>query len=60
MSYGQERTHQPHRTRSYAGTYYEGVEDRGIRLEVITVPRERHELAFHSMPTSQRHDHQED
>ncbi|MDR0358304.1 MAG: hypothetical protein LBJ87_02410 [bacterium] len=37
------------------GTLYVGTDDRGIELEVITVPRGADELVVHSMPTGDRY-----
>ena len=38
-----------------AGLWYEGLDDRGVELEVITVQRGNNETVVHSMPTNLRH-----
>ena len=38
------------------GLWYEGVDDRGIALEVGTVQRGADEMVIHSMPLDHRHD----
>ena len=37
------------------GTLYEGVDDRGIELEVITVMERGEPTMIHAMPTADRH-----
>lgn len=37
------------------GLLYTGMDDRGVELEVITVPRHGTETVVHSMPTAYRH-----
>lgn len=39
-----------------AGLWYEGIDDRGVLLEVGTVQRGANEQVFHAMPVEHRHD----
>jgi hypothetical protein len=41
--------------RGKPGVLYVGMDNRGIELEVITVPYQGGEKAIHSMPTGERH-----
>ena len=38
-----------------AGLWYQGLDDRGVEIEVITVQRGRNETVVHSMPINLRH-----
>jgi len=38
------------------GTWYEGIDDRGIEIEVGTTGQAPNEKVVHSMPTEYRHD----
>jgi hypothetical protein len=42
-----------------AGTWYEGTDDRGIRLEVGTVQRGADEMVIHAMPSGYRYSKEE-
>ena len=38
------------------GLWYEGIDDRGVTLEIATVTRKGTEWIFHAMPADQRPD----
>jgi hypothetical protein len=45
--------------RGEVGTEYIGIDDRGVEIEVITVPSGADEEVIHSMPTALRHQGEE-
>ena len=40
------------------GLWYQGTDDRGVDLEIITITRKGTEWIFHAMPIEHRHDNE--